>query len=161
MRKTDGDSVFGITGYHLPNTELVTGRPRTTKFTHYNVPHFIDAYSKSKAFIPGPKYETLIDWKTTLQNKGKFTKSPRITYTQSIIAECKLRETPGPGAYYTKPKNEGPYKRDNKSPSASDKSGKVCAFIEEAKFRGIQTPFAKYDIQYVRSFNFFTFLECG
>ena len=81
IRKSNGDSVFGITGYHLPNTELVTGRPRTTKFTTYNVPHFIDNYSKSKAFIPGPKYETLIDWKNSLQNKGKFTKSPRITYT--------------------------------------------------------------------------------
>lgn len=66
MRRTNGDSVFGISGYHLPNTELITARPRTTKFTTYNVPHFIDTYSKNKAFIPGPKYETMIDWKNSL-----------------------------------------------------------------------------------------------
>ena len=66
MKKTKGDSVFGIEGYRLPNTEILTGRPRTTKFTTYNIPHFIDAYSKSRAFVPGPKYETIIDWKNSL-----------------------------------------------------------------------------------------------
>lgn len=81
MRKTKGDSVFGISGYRLPNTEILTGRPRTTKFTNYNVPHFIDTYSKEKAFVPGPKYETLSNWKKILKGKGHFSKSPRITFT--------------------------------------------------------------------------------
>lgn len=99
MRKTSGDSIFGITGYHMPNTNILTQRPRTTKFTTYNAPHFIDKYTKGREFVPGPKYDTLTDWKHNLKARGQFSKSPRITFTESIIKETKLIDSPGPGAY--------------------------------------------------------------
>jgi hypothetical protein len=63
MRKTNGDQVFGIKGYRMPNTNIITQRPRTTKFNSYKIPHFIDQYTKSREFVPGPKYETVLDWK--------------------------------------------------------------------------------------------------
>lgn len=42
LRRTTGDSVFGISGYHIPNTNVVNSRPRTTKFTNYKFPHYIE-----------------------------------------------------------------------------------------------------------------------
>ena len=99
MKHTNPDSMFGIKGYTIPHTDLITSRPRTTKFSKYSVPHFIDKYTKSKEFIPGPKYETMSDWTQNLKNKGKFPKTNRITNTESILIEGKLRPLPGPGSY--------------------------------------------------------------
>ena len=63
MKRTNPDQVFGIAGYRIPHTDIALSRPRTTKFSKFNVPHFLDTYVKSKEFMPGPKYETVTDWK--------------------------------------------------------------------------------------------------
>lgn len=82
MKGSNADSAFGIKGYTMPETSrLQTFRPRTTKFSIYNVPHFIDQYTKNKSFLPGPKYDTVADWKLALKGRGQFTKNPRITHT--------------------------------------------------------------------------------
>jgi len=47
--------------------------------------------------VPPPKYETITDWNKLAKNKGMFSKSPRITFTESIIKSKKLKELPGPG----------------------------------------------------------------
>lgn len=152
MRKTTGDSVFGIAGYHMPNTNIITQRPRTTKFTTYNIPHFIDKYAKSREFVPGPKYETIADWKSNFKARGMFSKSPRVTFTEGIIKETKLLEYPGPGMYQH---DDGFAKKRGGSTYGSGKGNgghaeKVCEFIEEAKFMGTETPAPKYDVNYTR-----------
>ena len=35
--------------------------------------------------MPGPNYNVTVDWKEALKDKGKFTTSPKITFTQGII----------------------------------------------------------------------------
>lgn len=74
-------SLFGIEGYKIPNTDLLNYRPRTTKMSKCSAPHFIDQITKQKNFMPGPNYNVTIDWTKTLKNKGKFTSSPRVTFT--------------------------------------------------------------------------------
>ena len=76
-----------------------------------------------------------------------FSKSPWITFTEGIIKECKLYESPGPGAYKHS-KGIGGIRKDDKG--TIGKTDKVCAFIEEAKFRGVETPAPKYDPSFVR-----------
>lgn len=79
-------SPFGIEFYQLPDTSIITRRPRTTKFSLCKYPHYIDVYSKNKEFIPGPKYETITNWKDVIKgSKGAFPKNDRITFTQAII----------------------------------------------------------------------------
>ena len=102
MRRTNAsgtDSVFGISGYKLPDTSLLMFRPRTTKIAKYNIPHFIDKHTKQMSFVPGPIYETVTDWKEIMKKKGKFSKSPRVTFTESILHDGKIKPQPGPGAY--------------------------------------------------------------
>jgi hypothetical protein len=84
-------------------------------------------------FVPGPKYETISNWKENFKSKGLFSKSPRITFTESILKEGKAKESPGPGAYHI-PKSIFHVKKQDKGLIA--KTEKVCEFIEEAKFRG-------------------------
>ena len=128
MRRTNNDSIFGIEGYTIPKTAVLN--PRTTKFSRFKVPHFIDVYAKSKSFVPGPVYETVTDWKQSLKGyKGVFNKSPRVTFTENIIKTSKLKDQPGPGAYEHLSKS-----KSNKNGSA--KTDKYCAFIEEASFMG-------------------------
>eukprot|EP00347_Sterkiella_histriomuscorum_P004088 403361797 len=146
MRQTTGDSVFGISGYHLPNTNIITQRPRTTKFTTYNVPHFIDKYTKSREFVPGPKYDTMQDWKNNLKARGQFSKSPRVTFTETVIKESKWLEHPGPGAY----KHFDGFKKNKHDKVNVALRDKFCEFIEEAKFVGTETPAPKYDLNYTR-----------
>lgn len=88
---TGSGQAFGIEGYRMPDTTLLNFRPRTTKIVKYNAPHFIDQYTKSKAYIPGPVYETITDWKEVLKGKGKFSKKKRITFTESILNEGKTK----------------------------------------------------------------------
>ena len=103
MKRTNlasGDgNVFGIEGYRIPDTSLHFYRPRTTKMSKYNIPHFIDKITKEKEFVPPAKYDTIIDWKNCLGIRGKFTKSPRMTFTEKIMHDEKLKPEPGPGAY--------------------------------------------------------------
>lgn len=163
MKKTNAGSgsgqPFGIEGYRIPDTSLLAYRPRTTKISKYNIPHFIDQYSKSKSFVPGPIYETVTNWKEIMKTKGKFGKSPRVTFTESVLHESKLKAIPGPGAYEQKGTigvygsrmsggASGAAGGDGKSTGAV-KSEKVCEFIEEARFRGRSTPAPIYEPKYV------------
>lgn len=99
MRRTANKSLWGIEGYKLPDTSLITLRPKTTKIINFKQPHYIEQIAKAKEYVPGPHYDVVPNWKEILSDKGKFTKSPRITYTESIIHETKLRGTPAPGVY--------------------------------------------------------------
>lgn len=145
MRRTNNKSLWGIEGYKLPDTSLITLRPKTTKFINFKQPHYIEQITKAKEFIPGPHYDVIQNWKEILKDKGKFTKSPRTTFTESIIQETKLRGTPAPGVYNHQ-SFIGMLKGEK---NKSDKTDKLCAFIEEAKYRGASTPAHKYDVSYV------------
>lgn len=77
-----------------------------------------------------------------LKGKGKFSKKQRITFTESILNEGKSKGSPGPGAYdhkkYIGSVGGGGAQAllEGKSTANGFKSEKVCAFIEEARFRG-------------------------
>ena len=133
MRKTGNKSAFGIEYYQMPDTSIITQRPRTTKFTTYKFKHFIEEYTKSREFVPGPKYDTIPDWKENLKARGAFPKTDRITFTEGIMKEGKRNDQPGPGAYDSA-KIVGKVKKDERGSVA--KSEKICAFIEEASFQG-------------------------
>ena len=53
---------FGIEGYTLPSTDIVTNRPRTTKMKGYKVPGFIEKACKLKSFMPPADYDVATDW---------------------------------------------------------------------------------------------------
>ena len=100
--------------------------------------------------MPGPQYDTMTNWKDNLSShRGLFSKSPRVTFTESILKDKKLAESPGPGAYNTKIMELGYNIRKNKE-GLVGKTEKVCAFIEEAQYRAIQTPDCKYEVAFVR-----------
>jgi hypothetical protein len=63
------------------------------------------------------------------------------------MKECKLYESPGPGAYELKDSIIAKIKDDKYN--SVGKTDKVCAFIEEARFVGMQTPAPKYEVSYV------------
>ena len=48
---------------------------------------------------PANKYDTVINWEKALGKRGKFSKSPRVTFTESILHEEIIKPKPGPGAY--------------------------------------------------------------
>jgi hypothetical protein len=88
-----------------------------------------------------------------LKGKGKFSKKQRITFTESILNEGKAKGSPGPGAYDHLKFDGGiggPVKEEGKSPTNGFKSEKVCAFIEEARYRGSSTPAHNYEIVHVK-----------
>lgn len=122
------------------------------------MPHFIDKYVKSREFVPGPKYDTITNWKNNFKARGQFSKSPRITFTERIMKDNKLYESPGPGAYAHKEY----LKREKQAKAGSvAKTEKVCAFIEEAQYVGLQTPAPKYDVNFVRSMSLTTLMLIG
>ena len=56
--------------------------------------NFAELEAKSKAYIPGPQYNTTIDW--SKNKKGKWLKGQRLTSTDLIIKN-KDKTTPAPG----------------------------------------------------------------
>jgi len=52
--------------------------------------------------VPGPVYEVVPDWKKNFKGKGKFSVSPRVTFTQNILHTGKIKPCPGPGQYENK-----------------------------------------------------------
>lgn len=77
----------------------------------------------------------MTDWKTILKDKNRFSKSPRQTYTASVIEETKSRGTPGPGTYELK--SQFRHKREKTQVVESER---VVAFLEEAQYRGMTSP---------------------
>lgn len=81
-----------------------------------------------------------------------------MTFTEGIMKECKLQEKPGPGAYQHN--DSFKRKKPDKEANSVARTDKVCAFIEEARFVGMQTPAPKYAVDYVRSLLLpFTYLD--
>lgn len=61
--------------------------------------NFAEFEAKSKAYIPGPQYNTTSDWSKMIKgNTGKFLKSQRLTLPMEIIKN-KDKGTPSPGQY--------------------------------------------------------------
>mmetsp|Transcript_45554 Transcript_45554/g.33306 ORF Transcript_45554/g.33306 Transcript_45554/m.33306 type:complete len:82 (+) Transcript_45554:95-340(+) len=81
MAGSKGEGPFGIEGYRIPDCTAHLYRPRSTKIPKYNIPHFIDKYAKDRSFVPGPVYEVVPDWRKSLKGQGKFSTSPRVTFT--------------------------------------------------------------------------------
>lgn len=65
--------------------------------------------------------------------KGKWSKTERLTFTAEIIRDCKRARTPGPSTY--KPK-----KAQDTVRGCSKVVEPQSAMIEEARYRGKQTP---------------------
>ena len=89
-------SPWGIEGYYVPTNECYLTKPKTfwSKCKNENV---IEQYAKSKKDMPAPNhYKIDNDW--TKNTKGKFLKGRRITQTDEILAQKKLK-MPGPGQY--------------------------------------------------------------
>jgi hypothetical protein len=72
---------------------------------------------------------------------------PRVTETERILKNPRLKEWPGPASYKVMPSDFDPTKKRNDGKGAD----KICAFISEAQYRGIQTPSpGHFKISYVR-----------
>ena len=60
--------------------------------------HFIDQYVKQNKWKQSAQYN-LIDFLKNIPKTGKWSKCPRITYTESVILENKRRPKPAPNHY--------------------------------------------------------------
>lgn len=66
--------------------------------------------------------------------------------------EVKLENKPGPGQYDHKSTlvvSKQGIDDGSRLKAVLEKTEKVCAFIEEAQFRGMSTPPPKYEVNYV------------
>jgi hypothetical protein len=79
-----------------------------------------------------------VDWKNPpeLKKKGHFSKLARVTFTEGILKDKRVREWPGPASYK---KPFGDFDSTLKKKGEKGES-KVCAFISEAQFRSSQSP---------------------
>ena len=69
-------------------------------------------------------------------------KGPKVLFTESIISQSKKKGVPAPGAY----KTHELFGKSSRPPNKIDSSEeKFCGFIEQAKWKGAQTPFAQWD----------------
>ena len=121
---------FGIKGYQIAPTDVVTSRPRTTKFGYpFKIPGFVDKACKEKNFIPAADYNIPIDWvaQSKKSPRGAFLKKPRITFTSEVISEDKRRGFPGPDTYQ---QELLAHKKLNLHGSGT--SEKRCEFIDDA-----------------------------
>jgi hypothetical protein len=97
---------------------------------------FVDKYVKDRAWVPPPdKYSKQEDWKENpeLRKKGIFLKGPRITSTEEILKDKRLREWPAPNTYkppLTDFDQATRIKRMNRQGA-----DRICAFISEAQYR--------------------------
>jgi hypothetical protein len=98
-----------------------------------NKENFIDDYVKQTKWQVGAKYNTLIDWNKCCDKRGKWLKSPKITFTESVMSENKKRPKPAPTHYNLKLEFD---KMSKSSKPASVGGEKFCSFIEQAKFNG-------------------------
>lgn len=117
---------------------------------------FIDKMVKDKEFVPAPnKYPIGFDWKNPpeLLKKGHFSKMKRVTETERILKNPRNKEWPGPASYKAIPSEfDPPYKKNTNKGSE-----KVCAFISEAQYRGVQTPSpGHFKVSYVSTNNLYT-----
>lgn len=124
---------FGLEHYHMPTTDLLQFRPKTTKMVNDKILAFIDKETKSKEWVPAPnKYPIGFDWKNPkdLLKKGHFSKVARVTFTEGILKDPKLKLWPGPPTYKAeKSEFENPGKK-----ASGSVSEKVCSFISDAQY---------------------------
>ena len=130
---------FGIKGYNVqdssqwpPNYKIANHPNCISK--KKNRDNFIDDYLKLTKWQPSAKYDMISNWTKNFEKKGKFSKEPKVTHTQSIMNENKKRPKPAPSDYKITGQIEQNLKHLNKNRSNSDK---YCGFIEEAKFHSL------------------------
>ena len=120
-------------------TPLANPRKASKKTTYF------DSYIKGESWKQAAsKYNTGYDWSKNFGRRGKFLPSKKETFTESIIRQHKSNPRPGP-THYAPKKLFGVVKP---RPEPSSLTEKNCAFIEEAKWKGAQTPAYKTTISY-------------
>ena len=67
--------------------------------------NYIDDVLRIKKCIPGPNAYTINTLDRPLS--GKMDKNPRMTLADTIISNKKKHQSPGPGAYFTRPQTAG------------------------------------------------------
>lgn len=88
--------------------------------------NFMDDYVKQMKFKKSPAlYETGSDW--TKNKNGKFFAGKKVTMSESIFVNAKLRPRPGPVSYENKNTMIEKVKKKSK---AIEKEIKMCGFIE-------------------------------
>ena len=96
-------SDFGLEGYHVPTTDQMhTSKARSTRFIPNKIPAFVDKLVKDKQWVPpSNKYQNFIDWskQPELHKKGHFSKLNRVTITEGIFKDKRIKEWPGPNSY--------------------------------------------------------------
>jgi hypothetical protein len=128
---------WGVEGYYVPTNEWYFKKPKTfwAKGKKENI---IEYEARKKKDQPGPtKYDLINDW--SKNTKGKFLKGKKETLIDEIL-KMKKYKLPGPGSYKL------PTEKILGMPKTT---GEKCAFINDAKFKGLQTPGSKYKINYV------------
>jgi hypothetical protein len=111
----------------------IDSKKQTVKIVDNKIMAFVDKFVKDRQWIPSPdKYSKIDDWKSNpeLHKKGIFLKGPRVTTTEAILKDKRLREWPGPNSYKP-PRTEfdvaGVVKKTEKRGA-----DRLCAFISEA-----------------------------
>jgi hypothetical protein len=102
-----------------------------------------DQYIKMKAFVPAAKYDMICDWTKNFDKRGKFPKGTKVSYIDEILIEGKKRPMPAPTSYKHKE-----YIGQNISRVKDSTSEKMCGFIEQAKWQGIQTAKVNHNASY-------------
>ena len=91
--------------------------------------------------MPPAKYNVSHDWSSNFGKRGRWPKGNRITSTASEQNDARRENKPAPSHYKLKSQIE----IDLKVISHDAKSEKSCSVIDEARFKGQQTPGHKYN----------------
>ena len=125
----------GIQGYQIASTDLnFTSKSRTHRIVVNKIPAYLDKLTKDKLWVPpSNKYQNFIDWskQPELHKKGHFSKLTRVTFTEGISKDKRIKEWPGPNSYKV-PSGDFDQKKKLINARGSDR---FCAFITEAQFR--------------------------
>merc|ERR1740117_761269 len=109
---------------------------------------FIDKHIKHMKWVPAAKYDLITDWTKNFGKRGKLLKGPKVTFTENVIFQGKKSKVPH--NYPIEQKETGFEKAYKLSKECVSKNKKICEFIEEAKWQGMQAPGHKHNVNYDR-----------
>lgn len=122
---------FGIQEYRCSNPKIFKPAVKLAKIYNTKNKNFADLYAKSKEYLPSPdKYEVKDVW-VKKSNNLRFSKLPRLSFTESIMKQSP--RTPGPGQY-------NPSQIKTKKRGLTSTTKRYLGFIDEAMYKGENNP---------------------
>lgn len=122
---------FGIQEYRCTKPKIFKPTVKLAHILKSKNKNFVDLYAKSKEFLPSPdKYEVKDVW-VKKSNNLRFSKVPRLSFTESIMKQSP--RTPGPGQY-------NPNQIITKKRGLKSTTKRYLGFIDEAIYKGENNP---------------------